>query len=162
MVPVNDKSIVAAASRVRLEGGFMKKLHAILFVFAALLMATAVQAQQTSIKATVPFDFIVGDRVYLAGEYTITPTLSSDNVLRITGGLDNQKALLPSNTCRNTDPSAETKLIFRRMGGSYFLAQVWVEGRTAGREFPKSQSEVRWAKYHEKPEVVVVAANLAK
>jgi hypothetical protein len=46
------------------------------------------------------------------------------------------------------------------MGYTYFLRQVWVEGRTDGREFPKSKSEVHMAKNHTPSESVTVVAQL--
>jgi hypothetical protein len=49
----------------------MKNLRSVIFVLAVLLMATAANAQQTNVKANVPFDFVVGDRAYPAGEYSL-------------------------------------------------------------------------------------------
>lgn len=46
----------------------MNNLRSVLFALIVLLMATAAQAQQTNVKAKIPFDFVVGDRAYPAGE----------------------------------------------------------------------------------------------
>ena len=34
-----------------------------------------------------------------------------------------------------------TKLVFHRVAGRYFLAQIWVDGRSAGRELPPTRLE---------------------
>ncbi len=49
----------------------MKNLRSALLALTVLLLATAAHAQQTNVKADVPFDFVVGDRAYSAGEYTV-------------------------------------------------------------------------------------------
>jgi hypothetical protein len=36
---------------------------------------------------------------------------------------------------------SESKLVFHRYGGQYFLSQVWTAGDSAGRELPKSRRE---------------------
>jgi hypothetical protein len=48
------------------------------------------------------------------------------------------------------------------MGSQYFLYQVWREGSTEGREFPISKTEMRLARNSDKPELVIVAANLTR
>jgi hypothetical protein len=59
-------------------------------------------------------------------------------------------------------PSKETKLVFHRMGGLYFLYQVWTAGNDTGREFPKGRIEVQMAQNRETPEVVIVAALISR
>lgn len=140
----------------------MKNLRSVLFVVAVLLLATAARAQQIPVKADVPFDFVVGDRAYPAGEYTLKSGLENSGILR----LDNTQAsianFVSSNRCESRAASKETKLVFHRMGTRYFLYQVWVAGSMTGREFPKGRIEVQLAQNHETPEVVIVAAILTR
>lgn len=140
----------------------MKNLRYALLTLAVLLAAAGVRAQETRVKADIPFDFIAGDRVYPAGQYLLTSLTSDDAVIRIGGNPEVQTVHLLSNSCQSANPSKETKLVFRRMGENYFLHQVWLAGNTNGREFHKSRAEVLLAKNQVKPELVIVAANITK
>jgi hypothetical protein len=135
----------------------MKNIRFVLLALTALLMAAATPAQETKVRASVPFNFVVGDRVYPAGEYSLNSATVNHAVIRI----DNNQELasfVSSSACTGVTPSAKTKLIFRRMGDNYFLYQVWVEGSMSGREFPRSRTEVQLAQNQLKPELVIVAA----
>jgi hypothetical protein len=140
----------------------MKNLRYAFLILAVLLAATAVRAQETKVRANIPFDFIVGDRAYPAGQYSLNSLPGNDAVIRIDGDPEVPTVHLLSNSCQSANPSKETKLIFRRMGENYFLYQVWLAGNIDGREFLKSRTEVLLAKNHEKPETVIVAANISK
>jgi len=134
----------------------MKNLRSILAALAVLLMATAAHAQQR-ITATVPFDFVAGDRAYPAGDYSI----SADGVvLKIANGEKTEVML--SQACESLTPSADTKLVFDSMGGNYFLQQIWVAGHSRRRELPRSHAEIKLAQNHEKSESVIVAANITR
>jgi hypothetical protein len=137
----------------------MKNLRSILAALAVLLMATAAHAQQTRLSATVPFNFVVGDRSYPAGDYLFS---NSDAVLKITNTEQAKTELILSNACHRVTPSADTKLVFDTMGGYYFLRQIWVAGNSSGRELPRSRTEVRLAQNHDKQESVIVAANISR
>jgi len=134
----------------------MKNLRSILAALAVLLMATAAHAQQRTVSATVPFNFVVGNRSYPAGDYLFR---NSRNVLMITNAEQAKTDITLSNACQAVTPSADTKLVFDSMGGSYFLRQIWIEGYSSGRALPRSRTEVRLAQNHEKQESVIVAAN---
>jgi hypothetical protein len=141
----------------------MKNLRTMMFALTVLLFATATQAQQTNVKASVPFDFVVGNHTYPAGDYSIKSINDAGSSILVRNAQDNSIASLQmSSTCANAAPSRTTKLVFLRMSDSYFLSQVWVAGNSAGREFPKSKAQTQLAQNHEKPERVIVAANLSK
>jgi len=46
----------------------MKNLRSLLFVLVAILLVPVARDQQTGVKADVPFEFVVGNRAYPAGE----------------------------------------------------------------------------------------------
>ena len=137
----------------------MKNLRSILAALAVLLMATAAHAQQTKINATVPFNFVVGDRAYPAGDYVFS---NSDAVLKITNAEQAKTEMTLSHACESGTPSADTKVVFDNMGGYYFLRQIWIEGNSRGRELPRSRTEVRLAQNHDKMDSVIVAANISQ
>lgn len=137
----------------------MKNLRSIMAALAVLLMATAAHAQQTKVSATVPFNFVVGDRAYPAGDYVFS---NSNAVLKITNTEQAKTEMALSIACENVAPSASTKLVFDSMGGYFFLRQIWVESDYSGRELPRSRTEVRLAQNHEQVEPVIVAANISR
>jgi len=136
----------------------MKTYFSFVLVAAALLFASTAQAQAIHVKADIPFDFVVGNTVYSAGTYTIVPATQASSALLLDGG--DARAIVMSNHCSLTLPSNSTKLVFDRMGRTYFLSQIWVEGRADGREFPKSKTELQMAKNHAPSESVTVVAQL--
>jgi len=140
----------------------MKNLRLVLVALTALLMATAVQAQQTRVKANVPFGFVAGDHYYPAGEYSLKSVYGLDSFIQIANTQEDGAANVVSIACTAAQPSEQTKLVFWRMGDTYFLSQIWTAGRSYGREFPKSRAELRLAQNHEKPELVIVAANISQ
>lgn len=87
----------------------------------SLAMATAAVAQQSVLKAKIPFSFIVGNQELAPGEYTIS--YPSSNLVEIQSA-DRHSAVgivaLPS----HDDASLGNKLIFTRYGNLYFLHAV--------------------------------------
>jgi hypothetical protein len=139
----------------------MKNLRSILLALTVLLLATAAQAQTTNVKASIPFDFIVGDHAYSAGEYTVKSLSQGSVAIRIDNADESEKGITLSNACQKGQPANETTLVFQRMGDSYFLYQVWTDGTKYGREFRMSKAQVQLAKNNSKPELVIVAANIS-
>ena len=139
----------------------MKNLRSILLALSVLLLATAAQAQTTNVKASIPFDFVVGDHAYSAGEYTVKSLSQSSAAMRIDSADESEKGMTLSNACQKAQPATQTTLVFQRLGDNYFLYQVWTEGNPLGREFPMSKAQVQLAKNNSKPELVIVAANIS-
>jgi hypothetical protein len=139
----------------------MKNLRTVLFALTVLLLATAAQAQTTNVKASIPFDFVVGNHAYSAGEYTVKSLSQGSAAIRIDNADESEKRMTLSIACQKGQPAAQTTLVFRRLGDNYFLYQIWTEGNSLGREFPMSKAEVKIAKNYSKPELVIVAANIS-
>lgn len=139
----------------------MKSLRLVLSALTVLFLAASAHAQ-TKVKADVPFDFVVGDRLYHAGEYSLKPANDLGSVIRIENAQELPVGNILSNACSASTPSAQTKLVFHRMGNMYFLYQIWKEGDSSGREFPRGKSETRLAQLHDGPDTVIVAANISK
>ena len=141
----------------------MKHLRSILFAFTALLLATAAaNAQSTNVTASVPFDFVVADHAYPAGDYVVKSISDTGVPILIRNAHESENGVVLSNACSSGKPASTTKLIFKRMGDQYFLYQIWREGSTEGREFPMSKTEIELARNSAKPELVIVAANLTR
>ena len=82
----------------------MKNLRSILLALTVLLLATAAQAQTTNVKASIPFDFVVGDHAYTAGEYTVKSMSQSTSATRIDNADESQKGITLSDACREASP----------------------------------------------------------
>jgi hypothetical protein len=139
----------------------MKNLRSILLALTVLLLATAAQAQTTDVKASIPFDFVVGNHSYSAGEYTVKSMVIDSAAIRIDNADESEKGITLSSACEKLRPATQTTLVFQRLGNNYFLYQIWTEGNSLGREFPMSKTEVQLAKNNSKPELVIVAANIS-
>src|SRR6201999_3188375 len=63
------------ATNARFEGDvIMKRITAIaLFILASMVSAGSASAQDNGVRATIPFDFTVGNKVLPSGTYTIKP-----------------------------------------------------------------------------------------
>jgi hypothetical protein len=139
----------------------MKNLRSVLLALTVLLLATAAQAQTTNVKASIPFDFVVGDHTYSAGEYTVKSLSQNSAAIRIDNADESEKGITLSNACQKGQPADGTTLVFQRLGDNYFLYQVWTAGNTTGRELRMSKAQVQLAKNNSKPELVIVAANIS-
>jgi len=116
---------------------------AMLVLTLALAGASAVVANGQSnarLVAHVPFDFVVGDKTLPAGEYRVAATDQSGETIAIANS-QGDAAIRLSNPMERNDREKAAKLVFRRYGGTYFLAQVWRAGEATGREISKSNQE---------------------
>ncbi len=136
----------------------MKKQLFVLLGLGLMLSSALVHAQTMAMKANVPFNFIVSGKALPAGEYTVT-TLYGGEVLLIQGSGTDAASAASTNRCESLKASDSSKLIFRRHGDRYFLAQVWSVGNTDGREIPKTrqEKETELATNHSVQQVPVLA-----
>ena len=137
----------------------VKALHCVVFGLGLLLIVPAAHAQSSTVSAHVPFDFIVGEQVYSAGNYMLSPEGMITSSILIRNTDDGKAGLVLTQSCENLHRAAKTVLIFHRYSDQYFLEQVWVEGNTRGRQFPKSPIERKLlALNHQADDEVIVAA----
>jgi hypothetical protein len=139
----------------------MKNLRTVLFALTVLLLATAAQAQTTNVKASIPFDFVVGNHAYSAGEYSVKSMAVDGVAIRIDNADESEKGITVSDACERLHPANGTTLVFQRLGDNYFLYQIWTEGNSLGRQFRVSKAQVQLAKNYSKPDLVIVAANIS-
>ena len=102
-------------------------------------MASASMGQTSpgDMKVDVPFSFVVSGQTMPAGNYIVKAV--DDAHVRIfssgTTGL-----YIPTHAAMR--PASDgSKLVFHRYGDTYFLAAVWTQGNTTGRELFRSQAE---------------------
>jgi hypothetical protein len=123
----------------------MLTMVGMLIVIAGVAAVSSAQAQTASnrIDVKVPFEFVVADQKFPAGDYSISRAQpqSGDTILLIRsrdGHEGTARLTIPVETLL---PKDKDKVVFQRYGDQYFLAQIWEKGSTAGRAFVKSRSQ---------------------
>ena len=119
-----------------------------LFVLAALSV-NAQQLSENSIAVNIPFDFAVGETKLPAGKYTlrrIDLTSSYDRlVIQSADGRGDTDTIM-TRPNRVSETQKKSRLVFKRYGDQYFLAQVWPAGSDTGHDLFQSRSERSLAK----------------
>ena len=121
-----------------------KGLTMMMLVVGLALASAAVANGQAGrqVTAQVPFDFIVANKTLRAGRYEVNNVNSSGDALAIrqAEGTD-QAMILTAPVIAKNQSDTKAKLVFHRYGQTYFLSQVWVAGRSDGRELARSKQE---------------------
>jgi hypothetical protein len=120
-----------------------KHVYASLLVCGLLVGLSASAQAQSKIKVNVPFDFTIGSTLLEAGEYTVQP--ASLNVrsefLLFKDARGSAQAVTMGIRMEPTSKDTQPKLVFRRYGDLYFLAQVWLNASDAGAEIRPGSHE---------------------
>ena len=119
----------------------MKK-HTLLTLLACglvtLLSVSTGFAQIThSAKATIPFDFTVGDKNLSAGPYLVSEL--SQGILWVANRAGENDRVGITTRALHDDSKGEYKLVFHKIGERYFLAQVCMDNGTV--QVPMSRQE---------------------
>ena len=141
------------------------KIFSMLSLVVTLTVAAVYASPVGSLKANIPFSFSVGNETLPAGVYTIEPQ-ATPSVLLIRRKDSSRAVLTITLGVQARRQQDQTKLVFRRYGDQYFLAQVWTAGDTGGRELGQSRTERELVKSRSNhlaknaagPEVVYIVA----
>lgn len=99
----------------------MKRIIAIaLFAASSLAAAGNLSAQDHMVKANIPFDFTVSDKVLPAGAYTISSLSPYAIQVRNANGHVAELSIVRDDDKRSTTPV----LVFQRYGNQYFLHEI--------------------------------------
>ena len=109
------------------------------------ILAVTAEAQSVngvSIRANIPFEFSVGDKLLPAGEYRIQQVNPSSDVvmLQIANANGEARVLVRVQSMRARDTN-RTALVFNRYGSNYFLSTLAIEGSVDAWQAPKSHAE---------------------
>jgi hypothetical protein len=138
----------------------MKNILGFVFVAASMMLASSAQAQEYRLKADVPFDFVVGNQIHKAGNYDIKKLMPNSSLLLLESSSQSKPTIVNPHACAERDAATSTKLVFHRSGDTYFLYQIWVEGRQFGSEFTTPKMETKLAQNGTKSDDVIIAAVL--
>ena len=106
-----------------------------------LLAAGCLHAQSVSLKANVPFDFMVGDTMLPAGAYTIKPIgVRGDIVLLRNRKLENAVYVVPCASAMDRKEH-DSELVFQISSGKHTLWQIWTHDYQDGRELSVRPNE---------------------
>ena len=139
----------------------MKKAHSLLAAFVLTLVAGAASAfaQDITVKAHVPFDFIVSASALSAGDYTFSKL--SETLWTIRNENTGRAVTAIASRFGSNEDKREAELVFKKIGSSYFLSEVHRMGDTTA--LPPSKTERRMerevARNGSKPEPVFVLAS---
>ena len=98
------------------------------------------QTSSHTVTATIPFDFIVGEKRLPAGKYIVTSATSDGLGLRIQNRTEKPSAFRLSNPVAEKSQKHSPRMVFHRYGQEYFLAQIW-SGDGSGRQLRRSRLE---------------------
>jgi hypothetical protein len=134
----------------------------LLFAFASLfLVAGSVHAQSVSLRADIPFDFVVGNTMMPAGTYSIQPSNTDESIVELWSPELKDGILLAPCTCASDRGQHESKLVFQVSDGQYFLWQIWTEGYDEGRQLTIKHPRTQEANVAP-PRTLVIAAIVGK
>lgn len=130
----------------------------VLFTMTLVLTAASTDAQtKRSIKIEIPFEFVVGEDVYAAGEYIIERlNPRNPSVLILKNGAADGKKILLTQRIESKNGLKDTKIVFSKYDNVYFLSEIWRGGTRNGLRVIYGKSEdnsVRIAKAE--PEKIV-------
>ncbi len=118
----------------------MKRIASIaLFALVSFVTVGFASAQERAVKADVPFDFTVGNKLVPAGTYTISAV--SYGVIEIQNR-DAHVAML-STTTHDANESKTAKLVFHKYGDQYFLSEILCASADMNMAVPTSKVETR-------------------
>src|SRR5437879_7112646 len=84
------------------------------------------------VKATIPFNFVVGNKELKAGDYVIESLLANNALQFRSEDVDVQQMTFTVPIEPNRTGTHE-RLLFHHDGDQYFLSQVWLSGDDNGR-----------------------------
>jgi hypothetical protein len=99
----------------------------------------SISAQEQAVKANVPFDFTVGDKLLPAGHYTIS--LANANVIKIQNS--EQRVTILTMATADGNESNTGKLVFNKYGDQYFLREILCSQAAMNMAVPASKQEKR-------------------
>jgi len=137
----------------------MKRQILVAFSLLALLMVGSTAfAQSSKMTATVPFDFVVGNKLLPAGQYVMTPLGMGSQALALQNVQSKEMATVLVNEIESLHPSSTGKLVFHEYAGEYFLREIWGAGNGRGRELPRTRHEQEMAKAMNSRDVIELGA----
>jgi len=121
----------------------MKNIAAIaLFLAATFIAAGPAPAQEHLVKATVPFNFTVGDKTLPSGTYMIRSDPNTP-VLLTMRNWDKKVGIASLATSNENNKTTDNTLVFHKYGDQYFLSDIRSEGASIHVHYAPTKAEKR-------------------
>ena len=144
---------------------FNFKIKIVVAAFALVLGGvTAASAQfnfGSALRVNVPSEFVVEDKVFPAGEYSIfqTPSTTDSSTNLILRGRNGRSMIMNTMIARSNEAAMSTHLVFDVIDGTHFLSKIWLKGEITANEIPKSSFERRLIAENKQVRQVVVSTS---
>ena len=144
---------------------FNFKIKIVIAAFALVLGGvTAASAQfnfGSALRVNVPSEFVVEDKVFPAGEYSIfqTPSTTDSSTNLILRGRNGRSMIMNTRIARSNEAAMSTHLVFDVIDGTHFLSKIWLKGEITANEIPKSSFERRLIAENKQVRQVVVSTS---
>jgi hypothetical protein len=110
----------------------------------ATLTSNAQIYSNVTIRTNVPYSFVVGDTTLPAGLYTIRYAGYEDlNVLEIRSVTSKTAVFFDTEPVSVKNARGTTELVFNKIGDTYFLSQVFLQGDNSANQLAKSKMQRR-------------------
>jgi hypothetical protein len=116
----------------------MKRFASATALFVAL-SGLSLHAQTLDLRASIPFNFHMGNTVMPAGDYQIYHSGGVIRVREANGAASGALSITLATSRRGKAPQGS--LEFNRYDDTYFLTKVWVSNSTSGLALPKTTRE---------------------
>ena len=144
---------------------FNFKIKIVVAAFALVLGGvTAASAQfnfGSALRVNVPSEFVVEDKVFPAGEYSIfqTPSTTDSSTNLILRGRNGRSMIMNTMIARSNEAAMSTHLVFDVIDGTHFLSKIWLKGEITANEIPKSSFERRLIAENKQVRQVVISTS---
>ena len=128
-----------------------------------LLLSGLMAAQslsQSTVKAQVPFDFMVNNKIIPAGECEIGANGMSSPALVVRNVDAHKSALVLSSRQDNGWTADNTVLVFKQYGNQYFLSGIRLEGSNMTYQFPVTKAEAELRAHNASAEQTILLASV--
>jgi hypothetical protein len=141
-----------------------KGLFAAVLIMAAIGVAKAQTPRHNPLTVKVPFEFVVGNRVFPAGTYRFRSLLNSIagkdavDVVEVRSMEGRLYQAVVTDVIGREEETAGPKVVFARRGGRALLSEVWEPGKQAGCRIQRHEQTSEEAAKINDDKLVLIAA----
>ena len=117
------------------------KIGSVMLALGTLILGEAAFAQ--SVTVNVPFSFVIADRTFLAGQYSLSST--HDKVI-VQDAEGKTISMMFSNAVSGRQVGTTGEVVFHCYAYRCFLSEMWGPTSDIGRQLVSSKAEIEMAK----------------
>jgi hypothetical protein len=120
-----------------------------------MIWAITAFAQSQPLRADIPFEFYVGEKLLPAGTYILSPTAQGD-AIRISDQKGNESVFIMALVYRPNHAMNLNRVTFNRYGNTSFLSSIYWIGFPNGKQLATSKVERQLAQNGSTPLPVAI------